>query len=80
MKKTIYDDGFIDDEGIEEIRKGIPEISFKQEYLCEFLDDSLSFFQGYSDCFDITSMMTVRDVGLALTYLETVLTLPYLPR
>ena len=53
LKKTIYDDGFIDKDGIEEIRKGIPEISFKQEYLCEFLDDSLSFFQGYSDCFDI---------------------------
>ena len=53
LKKTIYDDGFIDEQGIEEIRKGIPEISFKQEYLCEFLDDSLSFFQGYSNCFDI---------------------------
>lgn len=50
--KTIYDDGFITKEEIEEIRKGIPELSFKQEYLCEWLDDGLSFFQGFSDCFD----------------------------
>ena len=51
--KTIYDDGFISEDEIEEVRKGIPEMSFRQEYLCEWLDDGLSFFQGYSDCFDI---------------------------
>lgn len=51
--KTIYDDGFITEDEIEEIKKSIPELSFKQEYLCEWLEDGLSFFQGYSDCFDI---------------------------
>ena len=51
--KTIYDDGFITEDEIEEIRKSIPELSFKQEYLCEWLEDGLSFFQGYSECFDI---------------------------
>lgn len=51
--KTIYDDGFVTEEDIEEIRKGIPELSFRQEYMCEWLDDGLSFFQGYADCFDI---------------------------
>ena len=51
--KTIYDDGFIQPNEIEEIKKSIPELSFKQEYLCEWLDDGLSFFQGFSDCFDI---------------------------
>ena len=50
--KTIYDDGFITQEEIEEIKKSIPELSFKQEYLCEWLDDGISFFQGFSDCFD----------------------------
>ena len=50
--KTIYDDGFITDDEIEEIKKGIPELSFKQEYLCEWLEDGLSFFQGFSECFD----------------------------
>ena len=53
--KTIYDDGFITPDEIEEIRKSIPELSFKQEYMCEWLDDGLSFFQGFSDCFDIDS-------------------------
>lgn len=53
--KTIYDDGFTTPDEIEEIRKSIPELSFKQEYMCEWLDDGLSFFQGYSDCFDIDS-------------------------
>lgn len=51
--KTIYDDGFITPDEIEEIKKSIPELSFRQEYMCEWLDDGLSFFQGYSDCFDI---------------------------
>lgn len=51
--KTIYDDGFITNDEIEEIKKSIPELSFKQEYLCEWIDDGLSFFQGFSDCFDI---------------------------
>lgn len=51
--KTIYDDGFVTEEEIEDIKKSIPELSFKQEYMCEWLDDGLSFFQGFSDCFDI---------------------------
>ena len=51
--KTVYDDGFATPEQIEEIRKSIPDISFRQEYLCEWLDDGLTFFQGFSDCFDI---------------------------
>lgn len=51
--KTIYDDGFIKSDEIDEIKKSIPELSFRQEYLCEWFDDGLSFFQGYSDCFDI---------------------------
>lgn len=50
--KTIYDDGFITQEEIDEIKKSIPEMSFRQEYLCEWLEDGLSFFQGYSECFD----------------------------
>ena len=53
IKKTIYDDGFITKEEIEEIKKSIPELSFKQEYLCEWLEDGNTFFTGYADCFDI---------------------------
>ena len=53
IKKTIYDDGFVTPEEIEEIRKSIPELSFRQEYLTEWLEDGNTFFAGYSDCFDI---------------------------
>lgn len=45
--KTIYDDGFITNDEIEEIKKSIPELSFKQEYLCEWIDDGLSFFSRF---------------------------------
>lgn len=51
MKKNIYSDGLITDDEIEEIKKQIPEISFRQEFLCEFLDSSNSFFQNYDNCF-----------------------------
>ena len=49
--KTIYDDGLISEEDIERQKKEIPEISFRQEYLCEFLDGALTFFQGYNERF-----------------------------
>ena len=49
--KDIYSDGLIDKEGIEEIKRQIPELSFRQEFLCEFLDASLSFFTNYEKCF-----------------------------
>lgn len=51
--KTIYDDGFATKEYIEQLRKEIPDVSFRREYLCEWMDDGISFFQGFSDCFDI---------------------------
>lgn len=49
--KTIYDDGLISEEDIERQKKEIPELSFRQEYLCEFLDGALTFFQGYNERF-----------------------------
>ena len=54
--KTIYDDGFVTPEQIQEIKRSIPELSFRQEYMCEWLEDGLSFFQGYSNCFDIDTV------------------------
>lgn len=48
LLKTIYDDGLIKKEEIERTRRDIPELSFKTEYLCEFMDNNdLVFFQGY---------------------------------
>lgn len=50
--KTIYDDGFVTPQQIEEIKKSIPQMSFECEYLCKFLDSSLTFFRGFEDCFN----------------------------
>ena len=52
LKKTIYDDGLITNSEIEEIKQQIPHQSFQQEFMCEFLDDSTSFFVGFEKCFD----------------------------
>lgn len=51
MLRTIYQDGLISPDEIEETRKGIPELAWRQEYLCEFLDSSLTFFSGFEECF-----------------------------
>lgn len=52
LKRTIYDDGLVSKEEIEEIRKGISDLAFRQEFLCEFIEDATSFFKGYGECFD----------------------------
>lgn len=50
LRKTIYDDGLVSNEQIEEIKASIPSLSFRQEYMVEFLDDSLTFFTGFERC------------------------------
>ena len=49
--RTIYDDSLVTDEEIEEIRKSIPKKAFEQEFECKFLDSSLTFFEGFENCF-----------------------------
>lgn len=51
MLRTIYQDGLIRKDEIEETRKGIPELAWRQEYMCEFLDSALTFFSGFENCF-----------------------------
>ena len=51
MLRTIYQDGLIRKDEIEETRKGIPELAWRQEYMCEFLDSALTFFSGFEHCF-----------------------------
>ena len=48
---TIYDDDLITEEEINDIRAGISEIAFRQEFLVEWLDSSLTFFTGFENCF-----------------------------
>lgn len=49
--KTIYDDELVSKEEIEEIKKSIPEISFNQEFLCQFIADGASFFKNFDNAF-----------------------------
>lgn len=51
IKKTIYDDNLVTTEQIEEIKKVTPNLAFQQEFECKFLDSSLTFFNGFEECF-----------------------------
>lgn len=48
---TIYDDDLVTKEQIEEIKQNVSELAFRQEFLVEWLDNGLTFFQGFEDCF-----------------------------
>lgn len=51
VMRDIYKDRLASPEFIEEIKRVMPEKAFRQEYLCEFLDSSLTFFDGFEKCF-----------------------------
>lgn len=51
IERTIYDDGLITKEDLEDIKNTIPTIAFEQEFLCKFLDDALTALQGFDKCF-----------------------------
>lgn len=54
LTATIYDDMLITKEEIDELKRGYPPLAWKQEFEVEFLDNALTVFQGFSDCFDGT--------------------------
>ena len=49
---TIYDDDLITKEEIEDLKKGYPPLAFKQEFEVEFLDNALTVFPNFENCFD----------------------------
>lgn len=51
LSRTIYQDSLVSEDEINEIKRNISDIAFRQEFLVEFLDSSLTFFKGYQDCF-----------------------------
>ena len=51
LSRTIYQDSLVTEEEINEIKRNISDIAFRQEFMVEFLDSSLTFFKGYEDCF-----------------------------
>jgi hypothetical protein len=52
LTATIYDDELITKGEIEEIKKGYPPLAFKQEFEVEFLDNALTVFPNFENCFD----------------------------
>ena len=49
---SIYDDDLIKKEEIEELKRGYPPLAFKQEFEVEFLDNALTVFPNFENCFD----------------------------
>lgn len=51
---TIYDDDLISKNEIEELKRGYPPLAWEQEFEVRFLDNALTVFPGYTECFDRT--------------------------
>ena len=51
ISATIYEDDLISKDEIEDIKKSVSPLAFREEFLVEFLDSSLTFFQGFEGCF-----------------------------
>ena len=51
ISATIYEDDLISNDEIEDIKKTVSPLAFREEFLVEFLDSSLTFFQGFEECF-----------------------------
>lgn len=51
ISATIYDDDLVSAEEIEEIKQSIPPLSFRQEFMVEWLDGANTYFQGFEHCF-----------------------------
>lgn len=61
LSATIYDDELISEDEIQEIKDSMSDLAFRTEFLCEFSDNGITFFQGYSDLFkDFTYDYTVN--------------------
>ena len=51
ITNTIYDDSLISEEEIHNLKDSMNPISFQEEFECKFLENSVSFFQGFTECF-----------------------------
>lgn len=81
LKATIYDDELVDEEEIKRIKSLVNPISFQEEFECQFLDSSLTFFTGFEECFEDFEYdyKTKQYIGIDLSATEdgddTILTL-----
>lgn len=49
---TIHDDGLISTLEVERLKKGYPPLAFEQEFEVKFLDNALTVFPNFDNCFD----------------------------
>lgn len=68
VKATIFDDETKDREWVEEKREGLNEMAWRQEYMCEFIRDGVSFFKNYDHCFNGSGVVgSNRWIGIDLS-------------
>ena len=53
IEASIYDDELVTKEQIEEIKKSVSPLGWEQEFMVRFLDNAITVFEGFPDCFDI---------------------------
>ena len=51
IQATIYDDELVSEEQIEQIKASIPPKVFNEEFEGKFLDSSITYFEGFEECF-----------------------------
>lgn len=52
ITSDIYSDTLMTKEEIEDIRQQISPMAFEEEFMCKFLDSSLTYFTGFEECFE----------------------------
>ena len=52
LVRSIYDDDLTTPEQIEQMRKSLPPMTWKQEFEVQFLDNAVTFFTGYEKCYN----------------------------
>lgn len=68
LTRTIKDDDLVTPEQVKEIRRGMPEKAFRQEFMVEFIDDAMSFFQGFDRCFVRTLRLNTARTYIGVDY------------
>lgn len=51
IESNIYTDSLITEEQIEDLKRTMPDLAFRQEFLIQFLDSAVTFFNGFESCF-----------------------------
>lgn len=66
LQKTIHDDDLVTEEQLVEIKRTTPSLAFKQEFECEFLDSSITVFNGFEYAFKDDSYQEGRNTWLGI--------------